>query len=468
MKKFIKFIIPVITIFCVFSFWGCDRPQVTESSWSDDVKGAINTFLEDYGNKPDKSYVVFDFDNTTSINDIGYMCTFYQISHMSYNIAPEQMTTILHSNLSLNNDIEDNYIYDITQAYKQLYDSYGPFNINGLSDDDAKKVQETDNWKEFCAKYLSLIDYLHDNENTAITYLWMGCSYYGTTRDELYQFSKQALNYYKDIESYEYEIESPASLNSKTGQVKSKMFLGVSVTKNMQELMKALHDAKIDIWINSASSEELVRGALDVFGINEYVTGLIGIVFKYDNNCRMLCQFDMDNGCAYIKNGNKFELDNLPIKNVTEGKGKIGVLVNAVVPKYECGPIAGFMDNNGDFNFCTEFKSLKMVICFNTASRSTTNGAGLVAETAIYQRDTLHYDLKSANEAGDTLYLLQGRDENGMRTFRNSNATIQLGKTEEKLFKDENNFEQLKYIQDHHLSTKEIFDILNPGGYHSI
>ena len=116
------------------------------------------------------------------------------------------------------------------------------------------------------------------------------------------------------------------------------------------------------------------------------------------------------------------------------------------------------MDATGDFNFCTEFSSLKLVICFNRATRSVTDGGGLVAETAIYQRDFLGYDLRKANAAGDTFYVLQGREENGLRSFRPSNATLLFGESEEKLFEGERNYAQLDYMKIHEMSTKEALE----------
>ena len=116
------------------------------------------------------------------------------------------------------------------------------------------------------------------------------------------------------------------------------------------------------------------------------------------------------------------------------------------------------MDSTGDYNFCTEFANLKLVICFNRASRKITDGGGVISELAIYQRDTLGFDLAKANANGDTLYLLQGRDENGMRGLRASDSTLLLGKTEPALFKNAENQAQLQYMIDHKLTTKEIID----------
>jgi len=101
---------------------------------------------------------------------------------------------------------------------------------------------------------------------------------------------------------------------------------------------------------------------------------------------------------------------------------------------------------------------MKMVICYNRANRKVTEGAGLVAAVAVYQQETLGYDLAKANAAGDTYYLLQGRDENGKRTLRPSNETVRLGQTEPRLFANEDNDALLAYLVDNHLTTAEAFD----------
>ena len=112
----------------------------------------------------------------------------------------------------------------------------------------------------------------------------------------------------------------------------------------------------------------------------------------------------------------------------------------------------------GDFNFCTEFADTKLVVCFNRGNRKITDGGGLIAETAIYERDVLGYDLRKANEAGDILFLLQGRDDNGLRSLRPSNATLTLGATEEKLFAGPENWAQYRTMCDSSMTVKQIIE----------
>ena len=184
------------------------------------------------------------------------------------------------------------------------------------------------------------------------------------------------------------------------------------------------------------------------------MTRVVGEDGKYVN------AYDYETGYAYFANddGSWTEATENATGSQTQGFGKVQAINNALWPIYGCGPLAGFMDSTGDWNFCTEYDSLKLVICFNRASRKVTDGGGVIAELAIYQRDTLGYDLATANAAGDTLYVLQGREENGLRGFRNSNKTMRLDKTEEILFRNEDNEAQLQYMIDNAMTTEEIIN----------
>lgn len=81
------------------------------------------------------------------------------------------------------------------------------------------------------------------------------------------------------------------------------------------------------------------------------------------------------------------------------------------------------MDSQGDFNFATEFKDTKIVLIFN---RQRKDDAAIVAGIAEYQKKH-HIDLAAANKNGDSLFLLQGRNENN-GTYWDSDQTLLLGK----------------------------------------
>lgn len=106
----------------------------------------------------------------------------------------------------------------------------------------------------------------------------------------------------------------------------------------------------------------------------------------------------------------------------------------------------------------TEFASLKLAVLFNRAELDVTDGGALLAETALYQRDVLGYDLSSANAAGDIYYVLQGRDVNGLRCLYPSDSTVLLGMGSPRLFRSMHSSVMLDSFVRDSLSVKQILE----------
>ena len=445
----------------VIALAGCgkkgDSVRVELPGWAEDVKTGINDFLDQYGEGGKKhhkgTYVVFDFDNTTSIFDIQYQMVPFQPMMMAFKILPEEMGNILSQDLT-RMDVCSEWIEDICWDYSYLYDRYGPFTATGMSPSDTAAIHKDPSWLDFATKMYGLYNLVYQVEPTEVCISWLTSWFHGMTDDEIYALSKASHSTFKDVETsiVRWGGERPCSWTS-----------GISVTEELKELWKALKENRIDIWVCSGSQLEQVRAAIDVFGLHEYCTGILAVPTKYDSSTA---------GYLALPDG-KWQRDTVETNSFTWNKGKVTAIENALVSRYGHGPEAGFMDSGGDFHFCTEFSSLKLVICFNTANKDPRDGAGLVAETALYERDVLGYDLKKANKAGDTFYVLQGRNENGMRSLIPSNATVKYGVSEERLFKGPENQALLESFKEDKLSVKDIFDTYALGsiqgfsGYHS-
>lgn len=125
----------------------------------------------------------------------------------------------------------------------------------------------------------------------------------------------------------------------------------------------------------SASHVDGVRGAIDAYDLSNYITGVIGMTQKKING-KFVPAYDYETGRPYIrKNDGSWEKVNTPIKALPSREGKVTAIKNALLPRYhDKQPLAGFMDASGDFNFCTEFNDMKMVICYNRANRKITEG----------------------------------------------------------------------------------------------
>ncbi|MBQ7124069.1 MAG: 5'-nucleotidase C-terminal domain-containing protein [Oscillospiraceae bacterium] len=444
-------------------------PTTAERDWNPYVKQAIDDFIATYGGT-ENAYVVFDFDNTTSIFDVEEQLAVYQLQVMAFAFTPEEMPAILATELGdLNEDRTDlgygngsyqDWIDDITAAYTYLYETYGPFTAAGLDAAAQATVQADAQWLEFATKMRAMYDLVYDAESPAVAYPWVLYWFTGMTEQEVYDLAKASHTYYGAVETSEVTWET-AGAGTKVGPVSYTWTSGTGVSEQLKDLYRWLDEAGIDVWVCSASAIDPIRAAIDAYGLHDYVTGVIAMARTMDEDGRYVNSYDYETGYGWMidEEGNWVK-DNLALGAQTQGVGKVQAINNAILPKYEyVGPLAGFMDSTGDYNFCTEYANLKLVINFNRASRKVTDGGGVIAELAMYQRDVLGYkDLKTANDAGDTFYVLQGRDETGLRSLCASDWTLRYGKDEYLLFRNEDNFTQLDYMIDNAMTTKDIIN----------
>lgn len=475
MKKFLSL---ALVVCLIFSITACgnktaviSHKRLEHPDWAKDVKAGVNDMLLAYGidskNYKEDTYVVFDFDNTCSIFDVEEQLAIYQLQTMSFEIKPEELADVLFTDIGDHNlDRSElgygkgsyaDWVEDITNAYKYLYETYGPFHAEGLDDSTLLKVQADPMWKEFATKMRAMYDLVYDAESASVAYPWILYWFTGMTEEQVYSLALKSHSMYKAVETSVVHWESPSNIKSKVGVVSYDWTSGTQVSENIKELWSVLCDNGIDVWVCSASATDVIRAGIDAWGLHDYCTGMLAMTNVLDENGVYVNEYDYENGCGwYAKPNGKWEKMTRPEKAQTQGIGKVEAITNAIAPEYNNhGPIAGFMDSTGDYNFCTEFETLKLVICFNRASRKVTDGGGVVAEVAIYEKDNLKYDFAKADAAGDTLYLLQGRNENGMRSFNPSNSTLVFGSNEEKLFKNDDNMTQLQYIIDNQMTVEE-------------
>lgn len=486
-----KFLAMLLCFAMIFTLAACNNnapggDEATTSlrlemeSWNPTVKDGINAMLETYGKDggkyDDTSYAVFDFDNTCSIFDLQEQLAIYQLQTMAFAFAPEQLGDILKTELgdlkakrgtdycTVDASYQD-WIDDITVAYKKLYADYGPFTPEGLSPEQQEKIQKDDTWKEFATKMRAMYDLVYDSESAAVAYPWVLYWFTGMTEQQAYDLAKKSHIAYKDVDSEYVLWTSPESIKSKIGVATYEWTKGVQVSDNIKELMAALKDNGIKVWICSASATDNIMAAIDVWGLHDYIEGVLAMTNKLDGDGKYINEYDYETGYPWLPQAEgKWKKGEIPTKSQTWGEGKVTAISNVCGSLYGHGPMAGFMDSTGDYQFCTEYKTLKLVTCFNRASRKVTDGGGVIAELAVYQKDNLKYDFAAADKAGDTLYVLQGRDENGKRTLRNSEKTIRLGKDAEQLFRtyDEGepdyNQEQLNYMIKNNMSTEEVIN----------
>lgn len=457
MKKIFIIILSIFFLSCCKQA-GESAKVLERNDWAPDVKANVNTFLQTYGGT-ENAYAVFDFDNTSCIFDVEEQLIIHQIETMSFEMNPQELASAISGGVVGVYPSAQDWVSDICDAYSYLYDKYGPFTANGLDEENQKAVHADKYWLEFASKMCCLYENVEERCSPDVSYEWVLHWFAGMTSQQVYDLALASHKKYAKVETTKETWSGPSDLDTRIGPVSYEWINGVRVTENIQELWKALKANGIDVWVCSASGIDQVIAAVDAFDLHESCTGVLAMTLKKDKDGKLLPEYDYENGCGMIATGSGWEKDTRPTCVQTSAHGKVSAILNAIAPRYGGqGPIAGFMDSTGDFNFCTEFSSLKMVICFNRASRKITDGGGVISELAIHQRDNLGYDLLKANANSDTMYLLQGRDERGLRSFRASNATIRIGSDKELLFADSDNEAQLLEMKQNNMSTKEALD----------
>ena len=444
-------------------------PESAEAGWNPYVKQAIDDLIATYGGT-ENAYAVFDFDNTTSIFDVEEQLAVYQLQVMAFAFTPDEIEEILftelgdhdedRTDLGYGNGSYADWVADISAAYDYLYTTYGPFDADGLDAEAQATIQADPQWAEFATKMRAMYDLVYDAESPAVAYPWVLYWFTGMTEQEVYDLAYASHSYYGSVES-EYVTWTTAGEGTKVGAVEYEWTSGTGVSAQLKDLYKWLDEAGIDVWVCSASAIDPIRAAVDAFGLHDYVTGVIAMARTLDENGKYVNSYDYETGYGWQVVEGEWVKDNLALGAQTQGFGKVEAINNAIMPKYNgVGPLACFMDSTGDWNFCTEYANTKLVINFNRANRKVTDGGGISSVIALYQRDYLGYtDLATANAAGDTFYVLQGRQENGLRGFLASDFTLRLGKDALLLTRSEDHMAMLNYMIENGLTTEEAINL---------
>lgn len=475
MKHFYRYLAQALLLcICVSCSDNKKNPShLHHPDWAPDVMAALNDFMDDCSGFKD-AYAVFDFDNTSSIFDVEEQLAIYQLETMSFAMDPERLGTVLATGLGGAPQECRDWIADITSAYRGLYDDYGPFTPEGLTSELQGTVHADPRWLEFATKMRAMYDKVAQWASVDDSYNWVLYWFCGMTERQVYDVAHASHIKYSAVETSVETWTSPADLPSRLGQVSVQWTRGVQVSENIRELWKCLNNNGIDVWVCSASGIAQIMAAVDAFGLRDYCTGILAMTISQDDAGLYTNSYNYATGCSAFPEEDGWGRGSLATGAQTAGPGKVTAIMNAIAPLYHgATPLAGFMDSTGDFNFCTEFASLRTVVCFNRANRKITDGGGLISEVAVYEKNVLGYDYAAARKAGDTFYLLQGRDENGLRSLRPSNRTLRYGASEEKLFANKDNEAQLKEMADGALTVEQAINrfsscfLDNYPGYHT-
>ncbi|CAM3201188.1 HAD family hydrolase [Streptobacillus ratti] len=268
--------------------------------WKENIKNKIDEFIKK--NKNNGHYAIFDCDNTILMNDIQFALIHYILKFKKYKTTPKMFKDFLYRNFPNEKNISDEFLEIFERAY--------------ISEN------TSDTYLEFLANVEDLVEYLffkYDSfDITTIFFIDM-------KEEELRELIQKAINYHNSLEfSHENWIYENNISTYKTG---------LSISKEMAELIKEFHENNIDVYVISGSPRFQVEEVLKP--LNKYIKKIYGRELEIKND-KITGEFQKES-----------------IKTFYEGK--VEVIEKYIYPKYNKAPafIAG--DSMGDYHMLTEY-----------------------------------------------------------------------------------------------------------------
>ncbi len=398
---------------------GTKAVQLESLNWDTDNYNALQKLITDYGkdsknyDKKNKPYAVFDWDNTSIMNDVEEALLIYQIENLEFKMTPDQFKDVLGTNLP-DEDFSDDcnntdgrtvnknqVIADLANDYEFLYNNYEGMN----GSEKLEAIHKTWQYEDFRAKLRYLYHAIGESFSSDVSYPWVTYLFTGMTSDEVAKLTEKSNDYWLGEELARETWISNADNPGQAGVVSVTFEKGLRTVKEMQNLFATLKDAGIDVYICSASYIDVVR---------EFATNpKYGYNLNKDNVFAMMLEKEGD------KIINKLDSDFFQ----TQGEGKVKTIDKFIKPTHgKKGPILVAGDSNGDFDMLTNYTDTKLSLIINRVKD------GKIGE--LSKRATSD-DKKDASR-----YRLQGRNNN-TGEFVKSQKTTLLNETDGKLLKEE-------------------------------
>ena len=364
-------------------------------NWAPETRAAIQAVIDKNANKG--KYVVFDFDNTSVINDVEEALLVYQIENLVFKIEPKELYDVLKTQIpDMNQAVGKNaagqdvsceqLAQDIVSDYTWLHANY-----EGLAGKKSlEEIHATAQYQDFAAKLRFMYSAVGDTFDASVSYPWVTYLFAGMTPEEVQELAGASHRYWSEYGEFtELTWTSPASRTGKAGVISATFLTGITFTDELVDLYQTLMANGIDVYVCSASFIDVILAAAcdEEFGYNVPEEQVYAMRLKMADG-KYIAEYDYDWGGE-----GKYAQ--------TQAAGKSTVIRNYILPKYNgSGPIMVFGDSAGDFNMMTDFPETELGVIFNRYRKTSDPIQSLCVKAAE--------TIGKANPE----YVLQGRDNN--------------------------------------------------------
>ena len=394
-KSFVAMLVLAMFLIANVAVVSAAGQVLTPGKWAPNTYKSMQKLIDENGikspnyNSSKKPYVVFDWDNTAIMNDTEEALYQYQIENLAFKLTPEEMGALVAKNVPAGAFLKDYnnaagqpvtleaLVADIVSSYKYIYENYIGFKgLMSLED-----IKKTDEYQDFRAKMWYAYEAIGDTYGTKVSYTWVLFFFKNMTTGEVEALAEKSNDYALGQAISRAKWVSPASLPGKAGVVGVSRWTGLRLTEEIADLMHTFRDNGIDVYICTASLEDVVGvfASNPKYGYKLPRTNVIGMRLEKVNDVYQ---------DTYKKD----------YPQTAEG-GKTVVLKMLLADKKGYDPIFIAGDSNGDWNMMVDFKGIKRILVVNRLRSGKKIGA-LSAEAA------------ATIGKPDARVLLQGRNEN--------------------------------------------------------
>jgi phosphoserine phosphatase len=355
-----------------------------------------------------RSYVVCDWDNTSAFGDAAETLAYYMLDNLLFPWSMNDFRKVVRLNVPqgpskiLKKDgrsvLFDDLIEDLVENYAYIYSNY-----RGLAGKmSLEEVKASEEYRDFAAKLYLMIGALDMTCGTSLADQWMGQLMSGMTRERLTMLSEQSIRKNLGGELRKIKLTGSDKLDRRCTGVPLTTFQGLRIYPDMGNLYQALMNNGIDVYIVSASPEDII---VPIATRKEYGYGIPrGHIF----------------GAKYAEVNGIVQPDLWGERKMTWGPGKVDLIRTQFIAVKNYPPILVCGDSDGDYNMLSGFPETQLGLIVNRLKKGN---IGTLCEQAHRQRN----DSKPR-------YILQGIDEN-TGLFNADEATVKLGTTEKYLVK---------------------------------
>jgi len=355
-----------------------------------------------------RPYAVFDWDNTSIMNDTEEALLMYQINTLSFAMTPEVFAQAIREGVPAG-DFKADFknaegkpvgleaiVEDLAEDYRYLWSAYSGMKGSASLDE----VKKSEQFVDFKAKLYFLYEAINDTYGPNVGYPWVLYLFAGMSVKQVTDLAEASndLNLGDSIRKVKYT--SSARLPGRAGVVAVSHTHGLRLTPEIANTMHVLKAAGFEVYVSTASLEDVVRvfATLPKYGYNVAPENVLGL------------RLDMAGDIYQPRYRQGWPLN--------WGPGKTEIIKRELVARKGYGPALVFGDSDGDFDMLRDFADTRVGVLVNRLKKGN---IGTLCMLGARQMGT-----------ADARFALQGRDERTGQWIPEE-ATLKLGTAEKKL-----------------------------------